>query len=98
MKKLQVYIETITNKQFEHCYNLIKIGNDIILDFEDSENVKYSKAIGSILDDGDGLIIKLDDRESIELNYAEAQQLLIMLAMHEESEIQFRESKTIKTI
>jgi hypothetical protein len=74
-------------------------GNTITLNY--SNNVEWTEPgtkAGTILDDGNGLVIKLRDYKTISLDYAQALELLILLLAEHEDKIDIKETKTIKSI
>ena len=62
-----------------------------------TEDVKGAVA-GTIQDDGNGLIINIEDLKKLKLNYLQAQKLLILLLSNNQEKIEIRESKVIKSI
>ena len=104
MRNLQVWVnnEPSSPDSLEHDYNVTTN------DFENEIELHYSTSngwsepgslIGSLSDHGNGIEIVLSGRKKmLKLNYAQAQELLVLLAMHQDAKIELRESTTIKTI
>jgi hypothetical protein len=99
----QVYVQTDSEgiEPLSHDYDLedgylfttLKYSNNN----EWNNDIKGSLA-GSLQDDGNGIIIKIDGLKKLELDYTQAQKLLILLFNNNEEKIEIRESKLIKSI
>jgi hypothetical protein len=99
----QVYLQTDNEgiEPLSHDYDLedgylftsLKHSNSV----EWNEDIRGSLA-GSLQDDGNGVIIKMDGLKKLELDYMQAQQLLILLLSNNNEKIEIRESKLIKSV
>ncbi len=99
----QVYVQTDSEgiEPLSHDYDLedgylfttLKYSNNN----EWNNDIKGSLA-GSLQDDGNGIIIKIEGMKKLELDYMQAQKLLILLFNNNEEKIEIRESKLIKSI
>ena len=104
MRNLQVWVNNDSNhpNHLEHDYNVTKndFKNEIELHYSTSIGwTDPDSLIGSLSDHGNGIEIVLSGRKKmLKLDYAQAQELLVLLAMHQDVKIEIRESKTIKTI
>jgi len=99
-EKIQVHVENFPGDMdgYEHEYDIIKNGDDIQLFTSKSADWdKPGEFIGSLLDDGNGIKIKMEEKE-FDLDYYVAQQLLVILLMHNEAKMKFMTVNTIKTI
>lgn len=99
-EEIQVHIKNFPSDMdgYDYDYDVIKIDDHISL--YTSANVDWSTPqsfVGSLLDDGNGVRIKIEDKE-IDLDYSIAQQLLILLLMNNDTRMKFISVKTIKTI
>jgi hypothetical protein len=54
--------------------------------------------VGCLQDTGDGYIIEIDDCKKIKIDYSDAIKLLTLLAAANDSKIEFRETKVVKTL
>jgi len=104
MRNLQVWVnnETSSPDSLEHDYNVTTNGfnNEIELHYSTSSGwADPDSLIGSLSDHGNGIEIVLSGRKKmLKLDYAQAQELLVLLAMNQDAKIEIRESTTIKTI
>lgn len=98
MKELQIYAEN-HDAILDHEYDFT-IGDDVST-LKYSQNVEWGepgKLVLTLVDDGDGLSFIFPDKKPINLDYAEARELYIMLSMNSDSRIEIRQSEIIKTI
>jgi hypothetical protein len=99
-ENIQVHVQNFREDidGYEHDYDIIKNGDDVQLFCSKSGDWDTPGAmIGSLLDDGNGVRIKIEDKE-IDLDYSIAQQLLVLLLMNNDTRMKFISVKTIKTI
>jgi len=99
-EKIQVYVENFPGDMddYEHDYDIIKTGDDLQLFASKSANWNTpGEFIGSILDNGNEIRIKIEEQE-FDLDYGVEQQLLILLVMHNDAKMKFMTVNTIKTI
>jgi hypothetical protein len=99
----QVYVQTDSEgiEPLSHDYDLedgylfttLKYSNN-----NDWNNDIKGSLAGSLQDDGNGVIIKMDGLKKLELDYMQAQQLLILLLSNNNEKIEIRESKLIKSV
>jgi hypothetical protein len=99
----QVYVQTDSEgiEPLSHDYDLedgylfttLKYSNN-----NDWNNDIKGSLAGSLQDDGNGVIIKIEGMKKLELDYMLAQKLLILLFNNNEEKIEIRESKLIKSI
>jgi hypothetical protein len=98
---MQVHIDNFIDQPLEYSYDLIQEDGAIRLDYSNSPcwNATHKGMMaGYLVDDGDCLVIKIDDMRKIVLDYDQAQRLLILLLNNNEAKIQFRTSQIIKEI
>jgi hypothetical protein len=97
---MQVWTNRDRNGEADsYDYDLIMDGDTITLRY--SSNAEWTEPgakVGTILDDGSGLVIELKGRRTISFDYAQALELLILLLAEHEDKIEIRETKTIKSI
>ena len=104
MRNLQVWVSNDTNHLDNLDYDYDLIINDSITEMQllyskSSEWSNPNETNTSLSDHGDGIDIVLSRRKQmLKLDYAQAQELLVLLAMHQDAKIEIRESTTIKTI
>lgn len=101
---MQIYIqnELDIKKPLDHDYDLEETFDKKLLVLNRSYASDWSpssqgQSVANLEDTGDGVKISIDDQE-IELDYAQARELLILLVAANEDKIEFRESRVIKTI
>lgn len=75
----------------KHAFTISRPFDEIVI-LTDVE----SKQSASMQDDGDGVIIKINNKK-IKLDYYECVQALILLQTNMDQNFEFRESKTIKS-
>jgi hypothetical protein len=100
MARIEVYVENMEGEPLDHDYNIIKVFDNLEMYNSDSSDwAKKNEFVGSIKDDGNGIIITMGSmKKPIEMNYQNAQELFILLAMHNTAKMEFKKSETIKTI
>jgi hypothetical protein len=104
MRYLQIWVNNDTNHpdDLDHDYNLITNDSTTEMQLLYSKSSEWSnpdETNSSLSDHGNGIEIVLSGRkETLNLDYAQAQELLILLTMIQDAKIEIRESKTIKTI
>lgn len=100
---IEVYIDSQEKDNLEHEYNIEVEENISAIDVY---TLKYSssrfwtnpnKKVATLEEDGNGYKIKLDSK-TIKLDYAEAEQVLVLLGYTNEEKIEFRKSEIIKKI
>lgn len=93
----QVYCETFEDN-LEHDYNIIDEGKDSHLfrsnDSNWAEHAKGGLAL-TLHNTGDGYKIKFPDQKLIQLDYAAARELLVLLLNDNDSALEIRESTTL---
>lgn len=92
MKKQKVFVRNIINQPREHDYNIKNKKRKTILYYSDnSEWTRPGDKVAVLEDDGDGYKIGLKDMDnSIILNYAQAQELLILLSYKKDSDFKIK--------
>jgi hypothetical protein len=101
MKKYEVHVQNTKNGPIEHDYDLVEREGVVMLSH--SNNTSWSEhargqMVGSLIDDGNEIIITLDDKKKpIKLDYKQAAELQMLLLANSSSEYitQIRESKTV---
>jgi len=99
----QVYLQTDSEgiEPLSHDYNLEDGYLFTTLNYSNNsdwnDDLKGTVA-ATLQDDGDGIIIKMEGIKKLELDYMQAQKLLILLLNNSEEKIEIRESKLIKSI
>jgi hypothetical protein len=99
----QVYVQTDSEgiEPLSHDYNLENGYLFTILNYSNnsdwSDDIKGSIA-ATLQDDGNSVVIKMEGIKKLELDYMQAQKLLILLLNNSEEKIEIRESKIIKSI
>lgn len=101
MKQVYVQIDAEGTAPLSHDYDLED--GYLFTTLKYSANVDWGdqlvgRVAASIQDDGNGIIIKMEGIKKLELNYSQAQQLLILLLSNNQEKIEIRESKLIKSI
>jgi hypothetical protein len=98
MEELQVYAEN-SDAVLDHDYDLTTGGAVSTLKYSNStEWAEPGKLALTMVDDGNGLSFRFPDKKSINLDYSEAREMLIMLSMNSDTRIEIRQSQIIKTI
>lgn len=99
MEELQVYVENNRSEALEYDYDLIMEGAVDALKFSNNPDWQVGGQTAlTLIDDGNGIDLKFPDKKTIKLEYNEAREILIMLAMHMGEKIEIRKSELIKTI
>jgi hypothetical protein len=104
MRNLQVWVSNDTNHLDNLDYDYDLIINDSTTEMQllyskSSEWSNPNETNASLSDHGNGIDIVLSRRKQmLKLDYAQAQELLVLLAMHQDAKIEIRKSTTIKTI
>jgi hypothetical protein len=101
MKKYEVHVQNTKNGPIEHDYDLVERENVVMLSY--SNNTSWSERVrgqmvASLIDDGNEIIITLDDKKKpIKLDYKQAAELQMLLLANSSSEYvtQIKESKTV---
>lgn len=101
MKKYEVHVQNTKDGPVEHDYDLVERENVVMLSY--SNNTSWSERVrgqmvASLIDDGNEIIITLDDKKKpIKLDYKQAAELQMLLLANSSSEYvtQIRESTTI---
>lgn len=98
MKQVYTNHKRLPLVEFNHDYDLIEDGNTMILKHSNGKHVSDS-AKGSlavkIIDDGNDLLIKFEDRAPITMHYHQAEELFILLSQCKWDGIEIKESKTL---
>jgi hypothetical protein len=100
--ELQIYVQNEIGKgiPMDYDYDLIETDDRVSLKYSNSSDWS-SEVIGkeamSIDNDGWGYKIKIG-KKTIELNYSQANQLLVLLSYKNIDKIEIRESKIVKSI
>jgi len=99
----QVYVQTDSEgvEPLSHDYDLED--GFIFTTLTYSNNSEWADDIrgtiaGTIQDDGNGVTIKMEGIKKLELDYGQAQRLLILLLSNNSEKIEIRESKLIKSV
>lgn len=80
-------------------YDITTEDNRVILNYSNDKRwTEPGKKIGVLIDDGDGVVVKLDGRKPIVLDYGECVEMLALLLANHTDKIELREIKTIKSI
>jgi hypothetical protein len=98
---MQVFIENFTGEPLEYSYDLIQEDGAVRLDYSNTSywNPTHRGMIaGYLVDDGEGLVIKIDDMRKIVLDYDQAQRLLVLLLDNNEAKIQLKSTQITKEI
>jgi len=98
---MQVYIENNIGDKLEHSFDIVREDGSVRLDYSNSycwSTSHRGEMAGFIVDDGDGIVVKIDDIQKIILNYDQAQRLLILLLDNNDAKIELRHSTVIKKI
>jgi hypothetical protein len=94
----QVYINyNLKEKDFSHEFNIIdEDDTSYLFRSNGSEWAEESKGglSASIEDNGNGVVILLEGQKKIKLDYNQAQDIFILLLHTQDTELEFRESKT----
>lgn len=99
MEELQVYVENNKSEALEYDYDLIMEGAVDALKFSNNPDWQVGGQTAlTLIDDGNGINLKFPDKKTINLEYNEAREILIMLTMHMGEKIEIRKSELIKTI
>lgn len=99
MEELQVYVENNRSEDLDYDYDLIMKGAVDTLKFSNHPDWQVGGQTAlTLTDNGNGIKLKFPDKKIIELEYNEAREILIMLAMHMGEKIEIRKSELIKTI
>jgi hypothetical protein len=99
MEELQVYVENNRSEDLDYDYDLIMRGAVDTLKFSNHPDWQVGGQTAlTLTDNGNGIKFKFPDKKIIELEYNEAREILIMLAMHMGEKIEIRKSELIKTI
>ena len=99
MEELQVYVENNRSEDLDYDYNLIMEGAVDTLKFSNNPDWQVGGQTAlTLTDNGNGIKLKFPDKKILELEYNEAREILIMLAMHMGEKIEIRKSELIKTI
>jgi hypothetical protein len=99
----QVYVQTDSDgiEPLSHDYDLEDSYLFTILNYSNNgewaDDLKGTIA-GTLQDDGDGVIIKIEGIKKLKLDYTQAQKLLILLLNNNDERIEIRESKLIKSV
>jgi len=99
MEELQVHVENNIGGTLDYDYDLTTGGAVSTLKYSDHKDWTCGGQTAlTLVDDGNGISIKFPDKKSMNLDYAEAREVLVMLMMHMEGKIEIRKSELIKTI
>jgi len=99
MEELQVYVENNRSEDLDYDYDLIMEGAVDTLKYSNHPDWQVGGQTAlTLTDNGNGIKLKFPDKKIIELEYNEAREILIMLAMHMGEKIEIRKSELIKTI
>jgi hypothetical protein len=97
---MKVYIENYIGRPLEHEFDLEFKNRTTILKYSNSkqwtEDLPGTQAC-SILNTGNGYVVKLDGK-TIRIDYAQAQQLLVLLMYMNDAKIEICETKIFKSI
>lgn len=97
---MKVYVENFIGKPLEHEFDIEFENKTTILKYSNSkawsEDIHGTKAC-SMVNTGNGYIVKLGGK-TIRMDYAEAQQLFILLMYMNDAKTEICETKVIKSI
>lgn len=86
-------------KADSHDYDIIKSDHEIALHYSNNKEwVWPGEKVGVLVDDGDGVVVKLKQRKPIVLDYGEVIEMLSLLLTNYQDKLEFRETKIIKSI
>lgn len=96
---MQVWVNTIPGGEVDrHDYDLVQNDDTTIIRFSNNGTWTYpGEVCGSLVDDGNGVKIKIDDIK-INLGYADLERLLILLLHNYNGKVQYVETKIVKEI
>jgi hypothetical protein len=105
--EVQVWIDSVTRGELLQEFTLTVDENQTVeKGVEKFYDLKYSylaawthpgKSCASLTDDGNGVTIELG-KKKIKLDYAEAEQVLVLLGYNNDEHIEYRKSELIKKI
>lgn len=101
MKQVYVQAETDETAPLSHDYDLNEGYLATTLKYSSSSDwgsQLVGETAGSIQDNGNGIIIKIKDMKTLNLDYLQANQILILLLSNNNERMEIRESKLIKSI
>lgn len=97
---MKVYIESVDGEPLRHEYDLEFKDDQTILKY--SNNKEWTvpgKQAASVINTGNGYIIKLDSiTKPFHIDYAQAEQLFLLLMYMNDAKIEICETKVIKSI
>jgi hypothetical protein len=99
-----ITMQVWTNKNINgsadsYDYDIEIEDNRIILKYSGDEQwTEPGSKAGVLIDDGDGVVIKLKDRKPLALDYHEVIEVLTLLIANHKDKIEIKETKTIKSI
>lgn len=99
---MQVWTNSVSPSDVadQHDYNITDNGNGK-LTLSRSSDPNWSvpnEEIGYLLDDGDEITIKLDSMKVLKIDYMQQVEILSLLLANYNDRLEFKETKTIKSI
>jgi len=95
----QVYINNLVGEvEFTHDYNIINKEENVFLYRSDSSQWSdhtKNKLVLTIEDNGNGIVVKFEGHKKFSIDYAQAQELFVLMLHAQDTQVEFRESKTI---
>lgn len=86
-----------TDPDFTHEYNILDEDATSYLFRSNGSNWTQDakeKLVVSVEDNGNGIVIQFEGEKKIKLDYGQAQELFILLLHTQDSELEFKETKT----
>lgn len=93
---IKIFVENKLNQPLEHEYNLYANKDSAYLEYANSES-PYHDTIASLEDNEDHLVLKID-KKAFNIQYHEAEQILILLLQNYNTKMNFVETKITKSI
>ena len=99
MEELQVHVQNNFDGSLDYDYDLTIEGAVDTLKYSHHKDWTCGGQTAlTLADDGNGISIKFPDKKSINLDYNEAREVLVMLMVHMDEKIEIRKSEIIKSI
>ena len=93
---IKIFVENKLNQPLEHEYNLYADEHNSYLEYANSESA-YDDILAALEDNGDYLVLNIDNK-IFNIQYHEAEQILILLLQNYTTKINFVETKITKSI
>lgn len=101
LKHYQIYVQNTKDGGMDHDYDLLQLGNRLSLSHSMGEQWSKSgrgEIVGTIEDDGNGIIIQLEGKKKpIELDYKQAAelQMLLVASLEKDYVTEFRSTQPV---